>query len=128
MALAFKNDVIDLVAGDLGPDLPGGNMPRTVELWAHFLGPQSWLPDHTIIELGRRVDGMDQVFGLDMAGRDGTSGIFGPYTNDLGDNDPTPVALSDEGWYHVAWSYRSRAQQRFAQLGEVRHGPFTCAD
>jgi hypothetical protein len=104
-ALAFRGDVIDLVAGDLGPDLPGGNAPRTVELWAHFTGEASWVANHTVIELGRRVDGFDQVFGLDLAGRDGENGVFGPYTNDSGDNDPTPLPLPAEGWYHLAWGY-----------------------
>jgi hypothetical protein len=104
-ALAFRSDVIDLVAGDLGADLPGGNAPRTVELWARFTGDASWLPNHTIIELGRRVDADDQVFGLDMAGRNADMGIFGPYTNNAGDNDPTPVLLPVEGWNHLAWGY-----------------------
>lgn len=104
-ALAFRADVIDLVAGDLGPSLPGGNTPRTVEVWAHFVGEASWQANHSVFELGRRVDLDNQVFGFDLAGHDGIDGVFAPYTNDLGDNDPTPVALAAEGWHHLAWAY-----------------------
>lgn len=105
MALAFKADVIDLVAGDLGPDLPGGNTPRTVEVWAYFVGEASWQPNHSVFELGRRVDLDNQVFGFDLAGHDGTEGVFAPYTNNLGDNDPTPLAIEAQGWHHLAWGY-----------------------
>ena len=32
-------------------------------------------------------------------------GSFAPYTNDLGDNDPTPVPIAAQGWHHLAWAY-----------------------
>jgi len=112
-ALSFKNSKIDNVTGDLGSDFAGGNGPRTVELWAHFTGDASWSGEHTIIELGKKVDSANQVFGIDMAGRNGENGVFDPYTNGIGDNDPTPVALAVEGWHHLAWGYDGAGKFQF---------------
>jgi hypothetical protein len=115
-ALAFTQK-IDSVAGDLGADLAGGNSPRTVELWAHFTGNTSWQAEHTVIELGRKVSGSNQVFGIDMAGRNGNNGVFDPYTNGIGDNDPTPVMLAVEGWHHLAWGYDGAGKFEFVVDG-----------
>ena len=116
-ALSFKNDTIDLMTGDLGPDLPGGNAARTLELWARFSGQGSWLAEHTIVELGRRTSGPNQVFGIDMAGRDAALGRFDPYTNGLGDNDPTPLMLGLDGWHHLAWAYDGMGHFQFVVDG-----------
>ncbi|MES1182788.1 MAG: LamG-like jellyroll fold domain-containing protein [Myxococcales bacterium] len=105
-ALQFKGGVNDLVAGDLGNDLMGGNSARTVELWAHFTSDNSWKAEGTMIELGRKTNAANQVFGIDMAGRtDANTGKFDPYTNGIGDNDPTPVMLPSTTWAHLAWAY-----------------------
>lgn len=105
-ALQFKGNATDLVAGDLGNDLMAGNSARTVELWAHFTSDTSWKAEGTMIELGRKTTGANQVFGLDMAGRtDANTGKFDPYTNGIGDNDPTPVMLPSVTWAHLAWAY-----------------------
>lgn len=116
-ALSFKNSKIDNVTGDLGAGFAGGNGPRTVELWAHFTGTASWEGEHTIIELGKRNGAQNQVFGIDMAGRNGNNGVFDPYTNGIGDNDPTPVALAVEGWHHLAWGYDGAGKFQFVVDG-----------
>jgi Concanavalin A-like lectin/glucanases superfamily len=116
-AIAFKSSKIDNVTGDLGTDFVGGNGPRTLEMWAHFLGDQSWAGEHTIIELGRGNAG-NQVFGIDMADRtNATTGKFDPYTNGIGDNDPTPVMAAPEGWHHLAWSYDGAGKFQFVVDG-----------
>jgi hypothetical protein len=116
-AISFKNSKIDNVTGDLGADFAGGNGPRTVELWAHFTGDASWAGEHTIIELGKKTSGANQVFGIDMAGRNGANGVFDPYTNGIGDYDPTPVALAVEGWHHLAWGYDGAGKFEFVVDG-----------
>lgn len=116
-ALSFKNSKVDNVTGDLGAGFAGGNGPRTIELWAHFTGTASWEGEHTIIELGKRMAAKDQVFGIDMAGRQGNSGVFDPYTNGIGDNDPTPVALAVEGWHHLAFGYDGAGKFQFVVDG-----------
>jgi hypothetical protein len=109
-ALQFDGAKVDLLSGDLGADLPGGNVPRTIELWAKFLGDQSWASEGTLLETGKHVSAGDQILGLDMSGRvDETHGRFGPYTNGFSDNNGedgvTYEAPGAAGWLHLAWSY-----------------------
>lgn len=107
-ALQFKGGVNDLVAGDLGNDLMGGNSARTVELWAHFTSATSWKGEGTVIELGRRTNAANQVFGIDMADTGRTNadaGKFDPYTNGIGDNDGATAMIPIVTWAHLAWGY-----------------------
>jgi hypothetical protein len=107
-ALQFKGGVNDLVAGDLGDDLMGGNSARTVELWAHFTSATSWKGEGTVIELGRRTNAANQVFGIDMADTGRTNadaGKFDPYTNGIGDNDGATAMIPIVTWAHLAWGY-----------------------
>ena len=52
------------------------------------------------------------VWGIDMSGRNGTSGVFGPYTNGVSDNNGTnapPQLVNtpvDVGWLHLSWAYQ----------------------
>jgi hypothetical protein len=103
-----------MMTGDLGMDLPGGDVPRTIELWVKFLGAQSWTAEHSLIETGHRpaAGGMgNMVFGIDNSGY--TAGTmtaeFGPYTNGFSDNnDPNGVFVMNipqMGWLHLSWSY-----------------------
>jgi hypothetical protein len=105
--------VKDLVAGDLGADAPTGDSARTLELWAKFTGANSWTAEQSIIELGKpsQPDNGNNVFGIDMSGRKGAGGVFGPYTHGVSDNngmnampflDNTP---ENAGWLHLAWVY-----------------------
>jgi len=121
-ALQFKGGVNDLMVADLGDDYMGGNGPRTVEVWAKFTSGASWKGEGTVIELGRKTGGANQVFGLDMAdssgGRtDATTGKFDPYTNGIGDNDPTPVMIPIVGWAHLAWGYDGAGHFQFVVNG-----------
>lgn len=109
-ALQFKGGTNDLVAGDLGDDMMGGNSARTVELWAHFTSAASWKGEGTVIELGRRTNAANQVFGIDMAesqnGRtNADAGKFDPYTNGIGDNDGATAMIPIVTWAHLAWGY-----------------------
>lgn len=121
-ALQFKGGTNDLMVGDLGDDLAGGNTARTVELWAHFTSAASWKGEGTVIELGRKTGQANQVFGIDMAdgggGRtDATTGKFDPYTNGIGDNDPTPVMIPITGWAHLAFGYDGAGRFQFVVNG-----------
>jgi hypothetical protein len=101
---------VDMVAGDLGADSTFGNGPRTLELWAKFEGPDSWKAEGSIIELGK-PSGNNKVWGIDMSGRNGTAGVFGPYVNGVSDNNGinAPPQLADTpenvGWLHLSWAY-----------------------
>jgi hypothetical protein len=112
-AIKFTEKKKDLVAGDLGADAPQGDSARTLELWAKFGGANSWTAEQSIIELGKpsQPDLGNNVFGIDMSGRKGAGGVFGPYTHGVSDNngmsampflDNTAEAV---GWLHLAWSY-----------------------
>jgi Concanavalin A-like lectin/glucanases superfamily len=122
-ALQFKGGTNDLMVGDLGADLAGGNGARTVEVWAHFTSKDSWKAEGSVIEMGRRNGQANQVFGIDMAddqtnGRtDANSGKFDPYTNGIGDNDPTPVMVPVTGWAHLAWGYDGAGHFQFVVNG-----------
>ncbi len=102
--------VVDMLAGDLGADTTFGDTARTIELWAKFAGASSWTAEQSIIELGKPA-GADHVWGIDMSGRNGAAGVFGPYTNGVSDNNGTnappqfPSAV-DVGWLHLSWSYK----------------------
>jgi len=107
-----------MMTGDLGADFPGGDVPRTIELWAKFLGAQSWQAEHTIIETGMRpaTGGMgNMVLGIDMSGdMDGMGPRqFGPYTNGYSDNNRAGNGMggvvvpniAQTGWFHLSWTY-----------------------
>jgi Concanavalin A-like lectin/glucanases superfamily len=119
-ALQFNGDVADMVAGDLGADLPGKNTARTIELWAHYTSVKSWAGERTMLEQGR--GGGNQVFAIDMAGHSGDAttgtGNWDPYTNGIGDNDPTPVTpMPVVAWNHLAWSYDGAGHFQFVVNG-----------
>jgi hypothetical protein len=119
-ALQFKGGVNDLVAGDLGDDLMGGNSARTVELWAHFTSATSWKGEGTVIELGRRTNAANQVFGIDMADTGRTNadaGKFDPYTNGIGDNDGATAMIPIVTWAHLAWGYDGAGHFQFVVNG-----------
>jgi Concanavalin A-like lectin/glucanases superfamily len=105
------------MTGDLGTDLPGGNVPRTIELWAKFLGAQSWTAEHTIIETGYRptTGTGNMLLGIDMSGDMDANAPrqFGPYTNGFSDNNrPGGVVvpgIAQTGWFHLSWSYSGTA-------------------
>lgn len=125
MALQFDGTLVDLMSGDLGADFPGGDVPRTVELWAKFLGPQSWTAEHSLIETGLAQGGQNRVLGIDLSGYDGTAAQFGPYTNGYSDsNNPNGVYVPDTpqiGWLHLSWSYTgSNATLSFTVNGTAR--------
>lgn len=109
MAMQFQEGAVDQMTGNLGADGPSGDEPRTLELWAKFTAANSWTAEQTIIELGRRMNAGNQVWGIDMSGRDGDGGRFGPYTNGVSDNNgqsgPLYQAAPDVGWLHLAWAY-----------------------
>lgn len=101
---------IDMVAGDLGADATFDDKPRTLELWAKF-ETGSWAQEFSIIEIGTPTepDNHNNVFGIDMSGRKGAGGAFGPYVHGVSDNngqgtflDNTPEAA---GWLHLSWAY-----------------------
>ena len=102
-----------MVAGDLMADGTLGDKARTLELWAKFLGANSWTAEQSIIELGKpgAPDNGNNVFGIDMSGRkDATTGVFGPYTHGCSDNNgtsapPSYAAAVGVGWLHLSWSY-----------------------
>ncbi len=122
--MAFHEGVIDQMTGFLGDKTPSGDEPRTLELWAKFIGVSSWTAEQTIIELGRPM-GPDCVWGIDMSGRDGGTGAyFGPYTNGVTDSNGTsgPHMLdvaADVGWLHLAWAYEGNGgPMQFTVNGE----------
>jgi len=111
-ALKFAGGINDLLTGDLGTDLPGGNSSRTVEVWAKYTSDTSWKGEGTVIELGRKTGAANMVFGIDMAGRvNATSGKFDPYTNGFGDNDGTVVNAPSTGWHHLSFAYEGTTKK-----------------
>jgi hypothetical protein len=101
---------VDMVAGDLGADATLGDKPRTLELWAKFeVG--SWAQEFSIIEIGKppQNDLHNNVFGIDMSGRKGQGGAFGPYVHGCSDNNGQGVFLDNTpeaaGWLHLSWAY-----------------------
>jgi hypothetical protein len=112
-AVKFNGDVTDSLAGDLGDDANFGDKPRTIELWAKFIGQKSWTGEHSVLELGTpsQPDNGNNVWGLDMTGYSGDTGTFGPYTHGVSDNNtgasplPTLKVAADVGWLHLSWSY-----------------------
>jgi hypothetical protein len=110
-AIQFANAGIDIVSGDLGNDLPGGDVPRTVELWAKYTGAVSWNAENSVIETGSPAFGGNGVLGIDNSGYMGTTAEFGPYTNGFSDNNhgqPHGVFVMNipqVGWVHLSWSY-----------------------
>jgi hypothetical protein len=103
---------VDMVAGDLGNDVTFQDGPRTLELWAKFEGADSWKAEGSLIELGK-PNGQptnNKVWGIDMSGRDGTGGRFGPYVNGVSDNNGSMGPLLENtpeaaGWLHLSWAY-----------------------
>lgn len=122
-AIRFAEKVKDMVAGDLGADATLGDQPRTIELWVKFTSANSWTAEQSILELGKpgQPDNGNNVFGIDMSGRNGDSGVFGPYTHGVSDNNgnnalPQYNSAVDAGWLHLSWSYdpsKSPASKRF---------------
>jgi hypothetical protein len=111
-ALQFDATAVDMMTGDLGMDFPGADTPRTIELWAKFLGAQSWQAEHTVIETGLKpTSGSpgNMVLGIDLSGYMGTTAEFGPYTNGFSDNNhPNGVFVmnvAQTGWVHLSWTY-----------------------
>jgi hypothetical protein len=89
-------------------DLPLGNSPRTVELWAFVLGT-SWRGDaNTVFEYGNQSVN-NAGLGLDFGG---TPGTIDPYTNGTFDNDNQPSGITDfttDQWIHFAMTYDQTA-------------------
>ncbi|RYZ89268.1 MAG: LamG domain-containing protein, partial [Proteobacteria bacterium] len=122
-AIKFAEKVKDMIAGDLGADATLGDKPRTLELWVKFTGANSWTAEQSIIEIGKpgSPDNGNNVFGIDMSGRNGNAGVFGPYTHGVSDNNggnapPKFTSAPDVGWLHLSWSYdpsKSPANKRF---------------
>jgi len=108
-AIQFASNGVDIISGDLGSDLPGGNVARTIEVWAKYTGATSWLPEQSILETGLAMGGMNRVLGIDNSGYTGTTAQFGPYTNGFSDNNaPNGVFVMNIpqiGWIHLSWSY-----------------------
>jgi hypothetical protein len=109
-AMKFASKVNDMIAGDVGAATPSGDMPRTLELWAKFTSDESWTAEQSIIELGKPMGMGNMVWGIDMSGRDGTGGRFGPYCNGVSDNNGSNGPLlantpGNAGWLHLAWAY-----------------------
>jgi hypothetical protein len=112
---------VDLVAGDLGADATLGDKPRTLELWAKFeVG--SWAQEFSIIEIGKPADpdNHNNVFGIDMSGRKGQGGAFGPYIHGASDNNGQGVFLDNTpeaaGWLHLSWAYDPSKQDLTKRL------------
>lgn len=121
-ALKLDGGKIDNLTGQLGADLPGGNVNRTIELWAKFTGESSWTAERSIIETGKHVTAGNQILGIDMSGRaSATQGRFGPYTNGFSDNNGaqgvTVDAAPDVGWLHLAWSFDTNTGLSFTVNG-----------
>ena len=111
MALQFHQTVVDLMTGDLGTDLPGGDVPRTIEVWVKYTGASSWTAEQSIMETSRATMGQNRVLGLDDSGYTASTmtAEFGPYTNGYTDNNhPNGVFVPNipqVGWVHESWSY-----------------------
>lgn len=96
--------------GDGGTsDLPTGNSPRTIELWA-FVPGSAWRGDaNTVFEYGATPPPANGGFGLDFGG---VAGTLDPYTNGSFDNDNQPSGLADyatDQWVHFAMTYDQTA-------------------
>lgn len=121
-AIKFDGGKIDNLTAQLGSDLPGGNVNRTIELWAKFTGASSWTEERSIIETGKHVTAGNQILGIDMSGRaSSTQGRFGPYTNGFSDNNGSSGvvvdAAPDVGWLHLAWSFDTNTGLSFTVNG-----------
>jgi hypothetical protein len=112
-AIKFAEKTKDMVAGDLGADGIMGDGARTLELWAKFTSVNSWTAEQSIIELGKpsQPDDGNNVFGIDMSGRKGAGGVFGPYTHGVSDNNGMNAmpfldnTAENVGWLHLSWAY-----------------------
>lgn len=122
--MQFAEGVTDQMTGNLGADGPSGDEPRTLELWAKFSDANSWTAEQTIIELGRRGAAGNMVWGIDMSGRSGDGGRFGPYTNGVSDNNgangPLYDAPADVGWLHLAWAYEGNGGELVFTINGVQ--------
>lgn len=121
-ALKFDGSKVDNLTANLGTDLPGGNVNRTIELWAKFTGESSWTAERSVIETGKHVTAGNQILGIDMSGRaSATQGRFGPYTNGFSDNNGNMGVLVDAapdvGWLHLAWSFDTTTGLSFTVNG-----------
>jgi hypothetical protein len=112
-ALQFNGQKVDIMSGDLGMDLPGGDVPRTIEMWAKYLGAPSWVAEGSLLETGLAMGGMNRVLGFDNSGYTAATmtAEFGPYTNGYSDNNHPPpggvfvMNIPQTGWVHLSWSY-----------------------
>ena len=88
------------------PELPVGNSPRTVELWAYVKSTSRAGDANTIFEYG--LVKPNQGFGLDFGGKRGS---VDPYTNGSFDNDNQPTGLdpTKDQWVHFAMTYDGTA-------------------
>jgi hypothetical protein len=127
-AIKFAEKVKDLVAGDLGADATLGDKDRTLELWAKFTSANSWTAEQSIIEIGKpgQPDDGNNVFGIDMSGRKGNGGVFGPYTHGVSDNNGSSAmpfldnTAVDVGWLHLSWAYQQSTHKlEFTVNGNV---------
>ncbi len=119
-AIHFTN-AVDMVAGDLQADATLADKPRTLEMWAKFeVG--SWAQEFSIIEIGKPAnpDNHNNVFGIDMSGRKGNGGAFGPYIHGASDNNGQAVFLDNTpeaaGWLHLSWAYDPSKQDLSKRL------------
>ena len=101
-ALQFSNSVNDLMTGDLGADLPGGNASRTIELGRSSPAmPAGRARAASSSSAGEAAETRSSESTWRIA-RARPSASFDPYTNGCGDNDPTPVMAGPTGWHHLA--------------------------
>ena len=101
---------------DLGADLPLGNAPRTIELWAYVLST-SWQGDsNTLFEYGDQAVS-NGGFGFDFGTNQlPTMGTIDPYTNGTFDDDNQNSGITDPGtaqWIHFALSWDGTAFRAF---------------
>jgi hypothetical protein len=111
MALQFRQTIVDLMTGDLGTDLPGGDVPRTIEAWVKYTSASSWTAEQSIMETSRAAMGQNRVLGFDNSGYTASTmtAQFGPYTNGYSDNNnPNGVFVPNIpqiGWVHLSFAY-----------------------
>src|SRR6266540_3114035 len=121
-AIQVSGPGADFVSGDLGMDLPGGDVPRTIEVWAKYTGATSWIREQSIMETGLApINVLNRVLELDTSGYTGTTAEFGPYTNGYSDNNhPDGVYVMNIpqiGWIHLSWSYAGSGKLSFTVNG-----------
>ena len=91
-ALQFNGMKVDILSGDLGTDFPGGDVPRTIEMWAKYLGAPSWIAEGSLSKRAWPRAVPNRVLGIDNSGYTAATmtAEFGPYTNGYSDNNHPP--------------------------------------